>query len=98
METPAISFRYATHIVEGGSESSDFVVAVNIDVLIEIARVADFTGDGDEVGQGFRDGPGRIDRDETSRQNREKSSESGYPSTESAHSTSGCGRFLKELR
>src|SRR6266704_2446928 len=48
------------HVVEGGGESANFVVAVNIDVLIEIAGVADFTGDGNEVSQGFGDGLGGI--------------------------------------
>src|SRR6266478_4389734 len=37
------------HVVEGGGESANFVIAVNVDVLIEIAGVADFTGDGNEV-------------------------------------------------
>jgi len=31
------------------AECSDFIVAVNVDVLIEIAGVANFTGDGDEA-------------------------------------------------
>src|SRR6267142_1481251 len=55
------------HIVEGGGESSDFIVAVNVNVLIEIAGVANFARDGDEVRQGFGDGPCRIDRDEATR-------------------------------
>src|SRR5207245_3120753 len=46
------------HIVESGGEGPDFVVAVNINILVEIAGVADFASDGDEVrqrlGNGFR--------------------------------------------
>src|SRR5258705_9614155 len=37
------------HIVERRGERADFVVAVNIDVLVEIAGVADFTSDGNQV-------------------------------------------------
>src|SRR5882724_6666551 len=39
------------HIVEGGGKGSDFIVAVNVNVLIEIARITDFPGDSDEVRQ-----------------------------------------------
>ena len=44
------------HIVEGGGESANFVVAMDINVLVEIAGIADFLGDGDEVLQRLGDG------------------------------------------
>ncbi len=46
------------HVVERGSECANFVVSVNINVLVEVARVADFLGDCDEVLQRLRDGLG----------------------------------------
>src|SRR5258707_2550877 len=46
------------HVVEGGSECADFVVSVDVDVLVKVARVADFLGDGDEVLQRLRDALG----------------------------------------
>jgi len=44
------------HIVEGGGQGANFVVAVNINVLVEVAGVADFARNGDEVRQRFGDG------------------------------------------
>src|SRR5262249_4042744 len=44
------------HVVKGGGQGADFVVAVNINVLVEVAGIADFLGDGNEVLQGFGDG------------------------------------------
>ncbi len=49
------------HVVEGGGEGADFVVSVNVNVLVEVARVADFLGDGDEVLERFGNGFGRSD-------------------------------------
>ena len=51
-------FQVRDHIVEGGGQRPDFVVAVNVDVLIEVAGVGDFSGDGNQmrqrIGNGFR--------------------------------------------
>src|SRR5882762_1300238 len=33
------------HVVEGGGQGADFVIAVDINVLVEVAGVADFLGD-----------------------------------------------------
>src|SRR5262249_32295911 len=49
-------FQVGNHVVEGGGQGPDFVVSMNVDVLIEVAGVADFLRDGDEVLQGFGDG------------------------------------------
>ena len=43
------------HIVEGSRQRADFVVAVNVDVLIEIAGIANFAGDGNEVSERLGD-------------------------------------------
>ncbi len=84
------------HVVEGGGQSADFVVAVNINVLIEVARVAYFASDGDEVIQRFRDGLGGIQRDESAREESQKGSTSGDPSAEGAHAAGGfCGVIKK---
>jgi len=42
METPSHLLEVGDHVVEGGGEVPDFVVAVNVNVLIKIAGVADF--------------------------------------------------------
>jgi hypothetical protein len=43
------------HVVEGGGQGADFIVTVNVDVLVKIAGVADFAGHGDEVLQRLGD-------------------------------------------
>src|SRR6202040_1388460 len=49
------------HVVEGGGQRANFVVAVDVDVLVEVAGVADFLGDGDQVLERLGDGLGRAD-------------------------------------
>jgi len=44
--------------LECGGQGADFVVAMDVNVLVEVARVADFLGDCDEVLQRLRDGLG----------------------------------------
>ena len=48
------------HIVEGSRQRTDFVVAMNVDVLIEIAGIADLARDGNEVSQRLGDRLGRV--------------------------------------
>jgi len=45
METLAISFRYATMLLNVVARRADFVVAMDVNVLVEVARVADFLGE-----------------------------------------------------
>jgi len=69
---------------------------VNINVLIEIARVANFARDGDEVAQRLRDGLGGVDGDEAAKQESQKGSASGNPGAEGARAPGGpCGLLEK---
>src|SRR5690348_9648553 len=48
------------HVIEGGRQSADFVVAMNVDVLIEVAGIADFASNSDKVSQWLTDGFGSL--------------------------------------
>jgi len=50
---------------------------VNINVLVEVAGIADLARDSDEVGQRLGDGFGGIERDETASDEGEKRSARG---------------------
>jgi len=63
----------SNHVVEGSGKGTDFVVAVNINVLIEVARVAYFARDGDEMSQRFLM-TWRIQSDETAGEESQKGS------------------------
>src|SRR5439155_13532695 len=56
-------FQIGDHVVERGGQSADFVVAVNINVLIEVTGIANFASDGDEMRQRLGDGLGGPDSD-----------------------------------
>ena len=59
-------FQVRDHIVEGGRQRADFVVAVNVDVLIEVAGIADFARHGNEMRQRLGDGFGGVEGDAAS--------------------------------
>ena len=56
METAGHFLQVRHHIVEGGGQRADFVVAVDVDVLIEVAGIANFARHGNQVLQRFGDG------------------------------------------
>src|SRR5260370_6859107 len=60
-------------IVESGSERSDLIVAVNVNILIEVARVADFACDGDEMAQRNNNGFDGVLGNQDAKQNPQKS-------------------------
>ena len=66
-------FQVGDHIVESSGQSADFVVAMNIDVLIEVAGIANFARDGDEVRERLADGLGGLDRPRRCRRDRRRS-------------------------
>src|SRR5439155_5696655 len=85
------------HIVESSSQSADFVVAVNIDVLIEVARIADFASDGDEMRQRFGDGLGGPDGDKSSGDKGEQGSTDGHESADSTRGVRRLGGLIEKL-
>ena len=87
----------SNHIVEGSGQGANFVVAVNINVLIEIARVADFPRNGDEMGERLGDGLGRQECDETTSEKCKESTAGCNPSAEGAHAARRFRGFLKKL-
>src|SRR6266700_4611434 len=85
------------HVVEGGGESANFVIAVNIDVLVEVAGVADFTGDGNEVSQGFGDGLGGIKSDDCPKRKGDQCSQDRGNSAKGSRTICRVGGILQEL-
>src|SRR5580658_7494880 len=49
------------HIIKGSRESADFVVTVNVDVLVEISGIANFARYSDEVSERLADGLRSLD-------------------------------------
>src|SRR5579859_1606304 len=65
------------HVVESGCQSADFVVTVDINVLVEIAGVTDFACDSHEVLQWFADGARGVERYQHTGYKREQSAADG---------------------
>jgi len=85
------------HVVKRGGQGANFIVTVNINVLVEVAGIADFARDSDEMGQGLGNGLGGVERDETARDEGEKSSARGNPNAGCAAATCGLCGFLKKF-
>src|SRR2546430_2103027 len=77
------------HVVEGSGESADFVVAMNIDVLIKVTGIADLPRDGHEMVQGLADRASRVESDEAASNQGHEGSKDGNPETNVAGSIRG---------
>ena len=70
-------FQVGDHVVEGRGQRADLISAVNVDVLIEIAGVADFARDGNQMIQRFGDGLCRVESNGKSDKDGGQSAEDG---------------------
>ncbi len=84
-------------IVKSSSERANLVVAVNVNILIKIARVADFACDGDEMGKRKNDRFGSVVGNQDAEQNREKSADGAEDGTPVTGAFSGFRGFVKIL-
>ncbi len=84
------------HVVEGSGQSTDFVIAVNINVLIEVAGVANFASDGNEMGERLGDGFSGIPGNQAAGNESKKGTAAGHPGADSTGAIGGFRCFVLE--
>ncbi len=84
-------------VVESSGESADLIVAMNVNVLIEVAGVADLACHGDEMGKRKNDGPGGVVGNQDAKQNRQKGARGAEDKAPVTGFVGRFGRFVKSL-
>src|SRR6266481_1067153 len=88
-------FEVGDHIIERGGQGTYFVVAMNVDVLIEVAGIANFARHGDEVGERFADGLGGLVCSPDAEEQSNEGTEGGHTSAYGAGVRRGRGSSIQ---
>ena len=90
-------FQVRHHIVERSGQRANFVVAMNVNVLVEVARVADLPRHGNQVPQRIRNGLSRVISDSHARKNGQERSEESHDRVDGRPARGGVRGLLERL-
>ena len=91
-------FQVGDHIIEGGGQSADFIVAVDVDVLIEVPGVTNFAGNRNEVSERLTDRLGRLVCSADAEDKGDERAKNSKPKANGASPVGRRGSFITGLR